>query len=462
MSTGIIQPRQRRPGLRLQLNAGSDLLPLVVGVAITGIAMLAQIYYVTALGLGLAVYCTARYIEALGKEIAIVPVISMVAALQWIVGPYLAYYFEGVTAKYYMYVSEQEYMRYVVPAMYVFVLVTRLFAPEISVKALREYLWRVRPVKQQIILLVIALSLIAEVVGRFMPAGIAFVFVLLGQLKHVGVIYMLIYRYPLRWWATGFVFLLQINAAAAGGFFHDLILWSALILSYVCLDLKLNRAVKLIAIVIGTLAVIQVQQVKSDYRMAIQNNPSGGSITALTQAIMNPSKRLDGEESGLGMLNARLNQGWIISAIMSHVPASMPHEEGATVVAAVTDSLLPRFLVADKRKVNMGQNFEHYTGLTISEGTTFGISILGEAWINFGYWGILFMGAWGGVFAFVLRVIVRFAKRNPTLILWTPLLFLQAVKAETEIAIVLNHMVKASVFILMFYAILPRLFRIKI
>ena len=36
----------------------------------------------------------------------------------------------------------------------------------------------------------------------------------------------------------------------------------------------------------------------------------------------------------------------------------------------------------------------------------------------------------------------------PTLLVWSPILFLQVVKAETEFGVVLNHLVKATVVVL--------------
>jgi hypothetical protein len=84
--------------------------------------------------------------------------------------------------------------------------------------------------------------------------------------------------------------------------------------------------------------------------------------------------------------------------------------------------------------------------------------VLGEAWANFGPWGALFMGAVGLFYGAMLRAMVKVAATEPTMVLWTPLLFLQAIKAETELTIVLNHLVKTFILIVLLYFALKPIF----
>jgi hypothetical protein len=111
-----------------------------------------------------------------------------------------------------------------------------------------------------------------------------------------------------------------------------------------------------------------------------------------------------------------------------------------------------------KAAVDQSAKFHLFTGLPVSPGTTFGISVLGEAWANFGAWGALFMGVVGLFYGVVLRAMVKVAASEPTIVLWTPLLFLQAIKAETELTIVLNHLVKTFILIVLLYFALKPIF----
>ena len=151
---------------------------------------------------------------------------------------------------------------------------------------------------------------------------------------------------------------------------------------------------------------------------------------------------------GEAMMTVRLNQGWIISATMAHVPQREPFANGSTIIEGIETSLLPRIIAPNKAKAGGRENFRKYTGLQIGEHTSMGISIAGEAWVNFGYWGgIFFMLAWGLFISWFWNKIHTLSEFYPTILIWSPLLFLQVIKAETEFMVVLNHLIKASALV---------------
>ena len=61
------------------------------------------------------------------------------------------------------------------------------------------------------------------------------------------------------------------------------------------------------------------------------------------------------------------------------------------------------------------------------------------------------MFIWGVVISLIMRYISVISRSHPTVVLWTPLIFLQMVKAETELVVVLNHGVKTAIAITLFY-----------
>ena len=65
---------------------------------------------------------------------------------------------------------------------------------------------------------------------------------------------------------------------------------------------------------------------------------------------------------------------------------------------------------------------------------------------------------WGGFLSLIMKLIIDTAKNHPTVILWIPLIFLQMVKAETELTIVMNHGVKTSITIALFYLMAKKIF----
>ncbi|NJK95537.1 MAG: hypothetical protein HC905_12120 [Bacteroidales bacterium] len=148
----------------------------------------------------------------------------------------------------------------------------------------------------------------------------------------------------------------------------------------------------------------------------------------------------------------RLNQGWIISRIMYYIPAEAPFADGETVNDALSATLLPRFLNPEKTVVGGKEYFERFTGFTLLSSTSMGASLLGEGYANYGYYGaIIFMFFIGIFFRLALNIIYRIADKYPTLILWLPLIFLQVVKAESDLIRVLNHLVKASLLVFLIY-----------
>ena len=456
MATAAVRPRSSKSSWFRALRAAR--FQFLVGLLAALLVFAGGAYWLAALSVGTFVYCLIWYIEFAGKEIGIVPVIAMVATAQWLVGPYFAYEYGAVTTKYYMYVDEQSYFQFVFPSVVLFIFGLLIAAPRIECAALRHRLLTLRPLPQRTAYLILVGSLVGDLAGSFLPASLAFVIFLVGEVKFIALFYLLVYRYKYRWLACVAVFGLALSQAAATGFFHDLILWAALLFSFVSFDLRLSLKTKILVICGCIIGIVQIQTIKGDYRSLIADNPSKAGIVSLLTTVRDS---IGVAKFNLSELNARLNQGWIISALMYNVPRNVQFEEGATVFAAIRDSLLPRFLL-DKPTVNMSETFRKYSGIEVSDNTTFGISVIGEIWINFGAFGIFFMLIFGMIYGLVLKLATIVANIWPTFVLWSPLLFLQAVKAETELVVVLNHVVKSFIFVVCIYFVVQKILKVKI
>ncbi|AXI54095.1 hypothetical protein C1J05_05975 [Sulfitobacter sp. JL08] len=411
-------------------------------------------------------YTLVWYVDALGKEIAIVPAVALIASSQWLLGPAIYYTFEGVSHyKYDMYVPEGRYFSYVLPATIALIFGLWKFSPIISTNHLRGYFKHQIRLKTKTAQVVFFFGLAFGVFESYVPTSFRFLFFIGSQTVFISVLYFFVLKSRWRWLALAAVFGMQLATSAERGLFHDLLLWSALTLSFVFSELRSRFFVKLIVILIGALLIAQLQLAKSHYRTEIRLNPEQAGITTLVNSVLEQSvfssTQQSDTENNWSELNARLNQGWIISAVMNHVPSKQDFEHGETITLAVRDALVPRFLVA-KRSVRVSDYFRKYTGLQVNRNTSFGISVLGEAWVNFGYFGIIFMLLFGAFYGLVFRAILRLQKFFPSIVLWTPLVFFQAIKAETEFVVVLNHIIKTGVFIILFYILVRQWLRIKI
>ncbi len=450
-----------------ELQAPTTTLPvnLIAGALTTAVALAFDVEILASIGLGLFAYTLFWFVNATGKEIAIGPVVSMIATAQWIVGPYFAYYHDAVTYKYRMYVDEESYFLYVVPSLIFFVLSVRIFSPNINIDQIRNYINRTSILNSTNIYYIFLIGVAAHIATPNLPFSLRFILFLISQFTFIASIYMMVLRIKFRWVCLSISFILLANSSLEYSFFHILLLWSALIASYVCAELRIKFRTKFLVFLGCILLVTQLQAAKSEYRLRIIQDPSKSGIFTLMDAMVENSLFQNSEFSSAsttgGALNARLNQGWIISAVMSYVPAVHDFENGDTILRALQESLLPRFLF-EKRAVNVSDGFEKYTGLRVSNDTSFGISIVGEAWANFGYYGIIFMGVFGAFYGSIIRLTFIIARRFPTVIFWIPLIFLQATKAETETVVVLNHIVKSGALVAMIYVMAYKVLKWRI
>lgn len=448
---------------RLGINVWIEIIPSLF-VFITTLVVGGSFY--SALSVAIFTYSLVWYVHALGKELAIVPAISLIASGQWLLGPSIYYSFDSVYHfKYYMYVNESTYFSYALPSTMAFILALRTFFPLIAIKDLKSYLLGWTAISLRSAYLVLLFGIFCSLAISFAPSSIRFLLFLGSQTTFISVLYLFILNSKWRWHALIAIFFSLLANSTDSGLFHNFLLWSALILSFIFAELRIRFLGKFLIILLGIVLVAQLQAAKAQYRLMIALDPSRAGISTLADMMLNVGSSAQGasinSERNWAELNARLNQGWIVSATMDYVPATRDFEYGSTIALAIRDAVLPRFLV-DKRIVRVSDYFKDYTGLEVNSRTSFGISVLGEAWVNFGYLGIVFMFLFGSLYGVVFQGVLKAARRYPTIILWSPLLFLQALKSETEFVVVLNHMIKSGIFILLFYIFVNKFMRFKI
>jgi len=455
-------PRRKKTFLKDTISS----FPLISAIFV-GISFLLFEHWVTAVGIGIVAFTFTQYVESLGKKMAIKEMIAVIASFQWILGPYIAYTLDFYNYKYFMYVGQEEYMDYVVPAMAAFVLGMNILKSKYSFNFVLENFHQSIKLRRRHIYLIIFIGIFAGILSPYIPRSFAFIVFFVIQLKYVGLLYLLMVRDKSRWLMLFIIMGFTLTSSLEEGLFHNFILWSAFIFSFICIELRLSRKMKYLVLVFGMVSIVSIQSVKSDYRDIIRGGYSGSKVVLFFDMIIGSPDSFDSIqdksfEEKANDLNVRLNQGWIISAVLSYVPRRIEFSGGETIIDAFSAALVPRFLI-DKRKASVSDNFRKYTGLQLSEQTSMGISVLGEAYVNFGnYFGAVFMFAWGLVIGFILKYLMDYSIKYPSLFLWAPLVFLQVVKAETELVIVLNHAVKSVLFLTVFYILARRVLRWKI
>jgi hypothetical protein len=379
---------------------------------------------------------------------------NLVAVLQWTIGPALSYFWGIDHYRYHMYVPESTYFSYVLPATCAFsasILGFGLFAKQENLLANlnRDFFFR-----YGIYLLLIAVA--AELLTGSAPVSVQFFFHLLSQLRYVAAVYFLLSRHPygiiLALLATSSLFVNSKNS----GMFHDLLLWLALIFCIWFPTAKWLHYRKAIIFALGAISVFAIQVVKQDYRERLKSGDKP-SLVLMAVEYLSPSGKA-WEKDVLSLALVRLNQGWIVSAVMANVPLKVQFANGETVTDAFV-AIAPRFLLPNKAKAGGRDNFRKYTGLPIGENTSMCICVLGEAYANFGeFGGIAFMGLFGAGFALYYSRILKWVVRHPDFLFWIPLIFYQAIKAETDLVVIANQIVKGSIVAFAGYWAIHRFF----
>lgn len=379
---------------------------------------------------------------------------NLIAVLQWTIGPALSYFWGLDHYRYHMYVPETTYFSYVLPATCAFsasLLGFGLFARQDNLLASinRDFFFT-----YGIYLFLIAIA--AEFASSRAPVSIQFFFHLLSQLRYVAAMYFLLshrqYSLILAALATSSLF---INSKTSG-MFHDLLLWLALIFCIWFPTAKWLHYRKPLIFAMAAISVFAIQVIKQDYRERLKTGEQP-SLVLMAVEYLSPTGKA-WEKDVLSLALVRLNQGWIVSAVMANVPLKVPFAEGETVTDAFV-ALAPRFLLPNKTAAGGRDNFRKYTGLPIGDATSMCICVLGEAYANYGdLGGIAFMGLFGAAFALSYSRILKWVVRHPDFLFWIPLIFYQAIKAETDLVVIANQIVKGSIVAFAGYWAIHRFF----
>ena len=393
--------------------------------------------------------------KRLDQGVPLLQLTSLIAVLQWLVGPLLSYSSDNPIERYTMYVPEEQYFRFAIPATTLYVAVMLFAGASVRQKTLLEQIDRRKFFTIGVLLNLVGIT--ASLGASQVSGSIAFLMHLISQLRYIGAIYFLLSRSQVRFVFAALSCLQLFSSSLSAGMFHDLILWLAILFCYWFAQRKHSVIFKTTVLTIATVVLFSIQVIKQEYREQLRRGDQP-SLVDLVIAYVTPGGRA-WDSDVLSLAVTRLNQGWIISAVMRHVPENEPFAGGETVKEAALGSMVPRFLWADKATAGGRESFRRFTGLQILDGTSMAISPLGEAYANFGeFSGTIFMVVFGALFALFYRLILRYCLKHPTFLFWIPLIFYQALKAETELLVIMNQLVKGLIVALGCHFLVERIF----
>ena len=405
-----------------------------------------DLYFYSTLGLAFFLFFAVKFFFELGNKIDIRDVMILMASLQWVVGPILAYIFITDDPIFYMAVDEQTYIDFVVPATFMFAL--GLYLPFWK-KILREDLIveNIRTIVNKypnLDFLFIFGGIFFTLIAGFLPRSLGFFIYLLASIRFIGLYFLILRNRPFKWYIFAFVLISFATISLRQAMFHDLILWLIFMVIIIAFIYRITIPQKIILFILGIVFLLAIQLVKGEFRSLNSSDRSIGEFYDLATENIQDENLLY-SDAFIFYNITRINQGWIIARIMYYTPTFEPFANGETIWKGIKASLLPRFLMPEmKTFAGYSEYFERFTGQELARGTSMDLSILGEAYANYGiFGGAMFMFFLGLFYNFILFQIFRLSVNNPSLLFMIPIMFLHVVKAETDFTTTMNFLIKA-------------------
>jgi hypothetical protein len=448
------------------LNKRNNIVDIFVATGLFLLLLITDVNIWTSIGIGLSGFFFTRFFINIGNTVDFRDFIIIIPFLQWIVGPFLSYRFVSDETYYFMVVEEPVYMSFAVPALFLFAV--GLYLPVYKKKIdFNQIIIRIQEKvfeNKNIDLILIISGIIFYLLKDYSPPQLKFFVFLLGNLRYVGLFFLLLGNRKGKNVIFYSIVFFTILMSLADAMFHLMIIWFVFLFIIVSIINKFSLLKKTI-IVLGLFAgLVLIQTVKHEYRKILYSGKASSTIGAFG-GIVSEKAEAEGaftSEANINNMVSRINQGWIIAKIMYYVPAFEPYANGETIEDAISAALLPRFLNPNKAISGGREYFMRFTGRNLEKGTSMNISILGEAYANYGKQGIWFMLVFGFFLNITYAMILKQIIKTPTLLFFLPIIYLQVIKAETDFATVLNHFIKASIFVWMVYFGLRKFLNIKI
>ena len=246
------------------------------------------------------------------------------------------------------------------------------------------------------------------------------------------------------------IFINLFYSAIASSIFIEFFVW--ILFLYFILNMKYSfKFVRKISFMVGLVFfVFLVQGFKSSFRANLRDNKDVSSTSLFTGMAIDQIKITFSEglleSTGFSIIVLRLNQGWHIEQVMNHVPSVVKFSYGLETIDDIINSILPRILMPSKKAVSNRDKFIRYTGYNLSEGTAMTIGVFGDAYINFGSWGFIFLFFVGYFFIYSIKLFIKnFVFVNASYILWLPFFSHYFIRAGNDFYMVINSLIKGFV-----------------
>lgn len=416
-----------------------------------------------ALGLWLTAIVLGHLCMTAGRSVAFPDLVALAACLQWIVAPWLSERYPPSFVLFRMSLAATDYLQYTVPAsaalwVALHLPLDRKLSDGWSVPDVRRPLTkRVRNMLD----VTIVIGLFVEAYNESFPQPLAFLAYLIGSLRFFAVLGWMVTQ-TRGWWIRAAIVLLHLIAQqSTGGVFYLVVHWGGYFLLVYAFMSRWRWQVA-VAIGIGFLVISVLQDVKPAFRSSLAKGEVSGEVESFGKLVSLMWDRVRGgnllAEVDFGDFLVRFNQGWIISRVMTHVPAHEPYARGSTLIDAMIDSIVPRALFPTKREGVSQEMFRRYTGVELGPGTKMGLGIIGEFYANFGpAGGVLATFVYGLLMGWLFALFAERATLNPLWWAAAAIVVLPGIEPGFNFEDIANHVVKAAVVFVVLLKTVPAL-----
>lgn len=405
-----------------------------------------------------------HFLNRIGKDFPIKELMIVMLGLQLLISPLIAYHYFNNNMEFIMLINESTYIWFVL--IYILMFAVGLFIPitKNNQTTKLNISLNKKNYNSKIGLFLIVFGFSAYFLGKYTPASLKFVFYLFAYCRLIGALVLIFSNLNHKYLISFFVFAQFAYIIISGAIFYDLIIWGFFF--YMAFELKLRSSFykKVFFSIIGISSLLFLQSIKSEYRKEIwtddrveQTSNFNTFVNVLTDSRTSIEEK---EKSNFEHLVDRLNTGWIISAVLIHVPNYQNYTNGDLLIDDIKNVLLPRFLVPNKKSVGGSENrakFEKFTGRKLGDDTTMRIGVIADAYINFGPYGGAALMLFFGLLINYLIGMFRTIFNNSIHYLWVLFIFSFTVRMS-DFIVILNSTIKSIFIFLIVLFIMNKLF----
>jgi hypothetical protein len=238
---------------------------------------------------------------------------------------------------------------------------------------------------------------------------------------------------------------IQMLLTIRGGMFGDLLIYLVFFVMVLFFQ-RSRRSLSLFGfvalILIGTVGLAYSQIVKGEIRS------ENGRKSEFGDAVVNSSSSITPTSVEYYQpILLRLNQAWLVSACIERVEIEKNFQNGNTLLDAFFSAFLPRILFPNKEKAGGKEKVSKYTYLVLNANTSMNIGLVGESFLNFGYYGVLCIFFTGLLYSRFIYFFLKLCSVKSLYLFVLPVFFFVLLGSGTDYLSVLNGIFKNSIIV---------------